>query len=150
MLRITKQADYALVLLAHFAAEGEGAVLTARELAEAAGLPLPTVGKVLKSLARGGLLRSTRGAGGGYHLARPAEAISVAAVIGVLDGPIALTECLGHEPGTCVLEAGCPTRGPWASVNRAIRETLERLPISEMSSRVAGRALHGATRASPP
>ena len=70
MLRITKEADYGIVLLSHFAAGGDGSVHTARDLAEQAHLPLPMVGKILKSLARNGLLLSLRGVHGGYRLAR--------------------------------------------------------------------------------
>src|SRR5687768_7148720 len=112
MLRITKQADYALVLLTQFASGGDGQVHTARELAGVAALPLPTVSKILKSLARGGLLSSLRGVNGGYRLARSAQAISVADVIGAIDGPIAFTECLSEDGGpvdTCAIRTSCPT-----------------------------------------
>ena len=81
--------------------------------------------KILKGLARAGLLVSHRGAKGGYGLARPAHAISVADIIVALEGPIALTACIEHGPGECEIEALCPARANWQRINDAIREALE-------------------------
>jgi FeS assembly SUF system regulator len=137
MLRITKETDYAIVLLTRFAGAGEGAVLAARDLASATHLPQPMVGKILKSLSRGGLLASIRGVHGGYRLARRPEEVSVAEVIAAIEGPIALTQCLGHDahvPGldACALEPSCPTRPHWSRINLAIRDALERLPLADL------------------
>ncbi|HEV8629360.1 MAG TPA: Rrf2 family transcriptional regulator, partial [Thermoanaerobaculia bacterium] len=90
MLRITKQTDYGIVLLSLMATEPERQ-FNAPELAAEAQLPLPTVSKILKLLARDGLLVSHRGVKGGYGLSRPPGAITVAAIIGSLEGPIAIT-----------------------------------------------------------
>jgi Rrf2 family protein len=79
------------------------------------------------------LLVSHRGVGGGFALAREPERISVAEVIAALEGPIAITECLGEVPGTCELEAGCPVRSNWDRINRVVREALEGLSIAEMA-----------------
>jgi FeS assembly SUF system regulator len=136
MLRITRQADYALVLLTQFASGGQGVVHTARELAEHAALPLPTVSKILKALARGGLLSSLRGVNGGYRLGRSAQAISVADVIGAIDGPIAFTECLSEspDPGTpCAIRPSCPTHTHWVRINRVVADALAHLPLAEVA-----------------
>ena len=69
MFRMTKLTDYGIVLLTHFAAHDDQVAHTARELALETRLPLPTVGKLLKQLSRGGLLASQRGTKGGYSLA---------------------------------------------------------------------------------
>jgi len=133
MLRMSRITDYGIVLLTHLAAAdaaGTG-VHNARELAERAGLPLPVVSKILKALTREGFLLSHRGARGGYALARPAESISVAAVIDALEGPIALTEC-GTQPGACDRESSCAVREPWQQINRAVRDTLEQVRLSEL------------------
>jgi FeS assembly SUF system regulator len=135
MLRITRQADYALVLLTRFAREGEGGVHTARELSEQAGLPLPTVSKILKSLARGNLLSSLRGANGGYRLARAAEAISVADVIAAIDGPIAFTQCLSEAETaeTCAIQPSCPTHAHWSRINGVVADALASLSLAEVA-----------------
>ena len=131
MLRMSRLTDYGIVLLTHLAARPDDAVHNARELAERAGLPLPVVSKLLKRLAREGFLHSQRGAKGGYALARPAEQISVAAVIDALEGPIALTDC-GTHPGACKRESSCVVRAPWQQINRTVRESLEGVRLSEL------------------
>ena len=123
MLRISKLTDYGIVLLAHFARRAPGSTCNARELAEATGLPFPVVGKVLKTLAQAGLLVSHRGAKGGYTLARPPGAISVAEMIEALEGPIALMAC-SAGPGHCEQESICCVRDPWQTIHGAIRGAL--------------------------
>ena len=141
MSRIT---DYGIVLLTHLAAEtpessapgvpqGDTAIQNARELAAQAGLPLPVVSKILKTLARQGFLISHRGARGGYELARPPEEISVAAIIDALEGPIALTECGIEMHGACARESRCAVRQPWQQINRELRKTLERVRLSDLA-----------------
>ena len=131
MLRITKQTDYGIMLLAHLADLPPDSVVSARDAASWAGLSLPMVSKILKSLARSGILESQRGVAGGYRLVRPASEIRVADVIRALEGPISMVECMGH-PGQCGQETICPARVNWARINREIERALERIPLSEM------------------
>ncbi len=131
MLRMSRLTDYGIVLLAHLAEAGREELHNARELAAGTELPLPAVSKILKGLARGGLLVSHRGVKGGYALARAPERISVAQVIDVLEGPIALTECSAH-PGTCAQESSCRVRDPWQRINQAVRETLARVTLADL------------------
>jgi FeS assembly SUF system regulator len=133
MLRISRQTDYALVLLTRFVEEEGAPPRNARDLAEATGIPLPTVSKVLKSLCRNGLLASTRGVNGGYRLAASADVISVAQVIAAIDGPIALTECLTQEVDPCGIRSGCPTHDRWAEINAAVARALEGLSLRRLS-----------------
>jgi len=93
MLRITKQTDYGIVLLSRMAAEPDR-LFNAPELSAEAQLPLPTVSKILKLLARDGVLASHRGVHGGYSLARPPRQITVDQIVGSLEGRIAMTECV--------------------------------------------------------
>ena len=81
MLRMTRQADYAIVLLTYFAHHPTVAVYNARDLAGHVHLPEPMVGKILKLLAKSGLLSSLRGVKGGYRLTRAPEGISVAEIV---------------------------------------------------------------------
>jgi FeS assembly SUF system regulator len=132
MIRMTKQSDYGLVLLTHFARH-EDELHSAVELAHHANLPLPMVGKILKILSREGILTSNRGARGGYKLARRSAEITVAQILQALEGPIAITECLDATHAHCEYEPGCPTRANWQVVNRAIRQALERISLAEMA-----------------
>lgn len=133
MLRITKQTDYAILLLLRLVQLGPEALLSARDGARWSGLSFPMVSKILKSLAREGILRSQRGVGGGYGLARDHAAISVADVIRALEGPIGIVEC-SVEPGRCDHEPCCPARVNWVRINREIENALDRVPIGEMIS----------------
>ena len=131
MLRITKEADYGIMLLAYFAERPSGAIHTARKAAAGSGLPLPMVSKILRTLAREKVLASRRGAAGGYYLDRSPDQTSVADVIRALEGPISLVQC-GSDPGVCEQEPVCPTRINWVRINREIERALECVAISEM------------------
>ena len=133
MLRLTKLTDYGIVLMAYIAFDESDRAQTARDLAELSGLPLPTVSKVLKSLGRGGLLTSHRGKNGGYTLARQAESISVAEMLEVLEGPLALTDCSTDATAACEIEPSCPVKNNWRLINSAVREALSQVKLSEMS-----------------
>ena len=141
MLRITKESDYAFVLLVHMASGPEHKSYTAKDLAAETHLPAPMVGKVLKLLARASILTSHRGTHGGYELARAADAITAADVVEALEGPIRVTQCT-HEAGRpCAVELHCRLRGCWLRINAAICTALEALTLAEMAledSRSAG------------
>lgn len=142
MLRITRQTDYGIVLLTRFAQGPTAAVRNAPDLAHETGLPAPMVSKILKILARAGLLTSQRGAAGGYRLARAPEAIHVAEIVTALEGPIAMTECLTGDTGCCSIEGSCPSRPNWARINQAIAAALEDVHLSDMVPRAPFPALH--------
>jgi len=133
VLKLSKLADYATVLMTAVANEC-AQTLTGQILAERTHIPLPTVAKLLKVLARGGLLESVRGAHGGYRLARSAERITIADIINALEGPIAVTACSSHG-GECSLETDCATRANWRLINTAIRGALEAVTLAQMAQR---------------
>jgi len=133
MLRISKMTDYATVILAHLASD-EASRRTAVELAELTSIGVPTVSKLLKELQRAGLVASTRGAHGGYALARPAGSISAADIIDAVEGPVGLTECSSH-PGQCGLESSCRVGHSWQRVNTAIRRALGDVTLSQLIGR---------------
>jgi FeS assembly SUF system regulator len=132
MIRITRETDYGIVLLAHMARNRELS-FSAASLAKEESLPLPMVSKILKILARAGLLASQRGAHGGYSLARDPEAISAAEIIGALEGPIAMTECSSDLPSTCVHQGHCSVSSHWHRINSAVRKALDNISLNEMS-----------------
>lgn len=135
MLRISKLTDYGTVVLACLAST-PGQRLTATEVAERTRLALPTVSKLLKSFHRAGLLTSTRGVRGGYQLARPAAAISAAAIIDAIEGPVAITECSGQH-STCAHEVSCSTGSAWQRINGAIRRSLDEISLAQLSGQEA-------------
>jgi FeS assembly SUF system regulator len=135
VLRIGKLTDYATSVMTLLAAE-PGALLSASDLAQRSRLELTTVSKLMKLLAAGGLVESRRGANGGYRLARPAEAISVADIVAAMEGPIGVTECSLHD-GLCDHESHCGTRGNWRRISEAVEQALRAIRLSDMASGVA-------------
>jgi FeS assembly SUF system regulator len=131
MLRVTKLADYGIIILTRLARQGTTNCNT-RDIAAESRLPLPVVSKILKLLARHGLLTSHRGIKGGYSLARKPEEVTLAQIIRALEGPIAVTECTDSIHGECGLEMGCPVRGNWHRINLAINQALETITLAEM------------------
>lgn len=132
MLRISKIMDYGTLVLTYMAGCPER-LCSAPELARALGLNPPTVSKVLKLLGRHELVRSVRGAQGGYTLSRPAAQISIAQVIDALEEqPFGLTECTA-VPGSCDFEAGCNLRDNWQRINAIVRRTLEDVSVADMA-----------------
>ena len=132
MIRLNRLTDYAVVVLSQMGRDPDRVHTTAR-LAEDSAVPLPTVSKLMKQLARAGLVTSRRGAAGGYVLSRPAAQITVVEVITALEGPIALTACVDGAVDHCDVEALCAMRGNWNKVNRAIETALASVSLADMS-----------------
>jgi FeS assembly SUF system regulator len=131
MFKLGKLTDYGTVVMTALAARPE-ALRNAHELADETHVAAPTVSKLLKQLAKSGLVESIRGAHGGYRLARSPDRITVAEVVCALEGPIALTQCSGHEGG-CSIESHCGVRGNWRLINSAIRQALESVTLAQMA-----------------
>ncbi len=130
MLRISKLTDYGTVVLVHLAAQ-QDTVCSAADVAQATGIALPTVSKLLKSLARAELVTSTRGASGGYRLARAPQDISAASVIDALEGPVSITECSATD-SNCNFEDVCSVGSAWQRINVAIRRALEDVSLVDL------------------
>ncbi len=131
MIRINRETDYAIGILTRMARDPQRRY-TAPALAEARGLPLPVVGKILKTLVHGGILVSYRGAKGGYGLARAPHSMSVAEIIAVLEGPIALTECVEEGVDACQYGDHCTVSTNWSHINRVVRQALEGISLADM------------------
>jgi FeS assembly SUF system regulator len=132
MIKVSRLADYAVVVLATMS-RGERAVHSATAIAQQSRLPEPTVSKVLKALAKGDIVTSLRGAGGGYRMNGTAATITVADIIVAVDGPIALTSCVEKaEESSCAHACYCPVRGRWDEVSFAIRHALEGVTLADM------------------
>jgi len=131
MLRMTKLADYGVVLLSEMAGSPNDS-FTPADLEKRVGIPKPTISKLLKQMTAGGLLISQRGKHGGYRLSGNPEEVNLAQVLNVLEGPLAVTAC-SAGPGLCQLEQGCTIRRNWQQINRAIYQGLEQLSLAAMA-----------------
>lgn len=131
MLRMSRLADYGSLLLTYMARNRDGH--TANSLAADTGVPLPTVSKILKMLAKAGIVQSQRGVNGGYRLARDPEVITLTEILRALDGPIALTECGSTAECSCQLEPACQTQSHWKRINDAFVQVLGGVTLKELS-----------------
>lgn len=141
MLQISRMADYAVLLVATMAATPH-TKHTAPLLALETGLGEATVSKILKLLTRHGVLTSTRGAAGGYALARPPAQVSMATVVAAIDGPIALTWCCnggGNKSFSAAVAAPCPitdfchVQHHWAHINKVVVQALEQVSVQDIA-----------------
>lgn len=132
MFRLSKLADYATVLMASLS-QDEGGKLSAQALAERTRLEAPTVSKLLKQLAQADLVMSTRGASGGYRLARPAAEISIADIIAAIEGPLGMTECSIHS-GLCGRENYCTVSSNLRKISAAVEGALRAVTLVDMTA----------------
>ena len=131
-MRLTHLADYAVVIMTAAARREAGARLSASELAQETGVPLPTTQKLMGRLAAEGLLTSVRGAAGGYALARPAGEITLADIVEAVEGPIAMTVC-SEGRTDCALDAHCMVKPHMGVVGNAIRGALGAVSLTELA-----------------
>ena len=137
MLAFTKKTGYALVAITHLAHLDEGMVASAREIAETFGVPTSLLMNVLKELAAAGYVESVRGAHGGYRLAARPDAMTLADLVEVLEGPVRLAECItdegaGEAECTCEVMARCPVTDPVHRVQRRLNDFLKKVSLAEI------------------
>jgi Rrf2 family protein len=131
VLKLTKKADYALMAMKHLAEHANEGSRSAKDVADAYGIPPEALAKILQRLAKSGLLQSQHGINGGYVLARPAHTISAFEVIQAIDGPLFITSCVTVR-GECDQSDRCNIREPLRKVNDSIEAVLKRIKISHM------------------
>jgi Rrf2 family protein len=131
MLKLTKKADYALMAMKHLAEHAGPAALSAKDVADAYGIPPEALAKILQRLAKAGLLHSQHGIKGGYTLARAPHTISAFEVIQAIDGPLFITSCVTVR-GECGQSDRCNIREPLRKVNDSIEAVLRRIKVSHM------------------
>jgi Rrf2 family protein len=136
MLKLTKKADYGLMAMRHLAEHAHEGARSAKDVADAYGIPQEALAKILQRLVKAGLLRSQHGTNGGYTLARDAGMISAFEVIRAIDGPLFITSCVTVR-GECDQVERCNIREPLRRVSHSIEEVLRRITISEMKEEPA-------------
>ncbi len=132
-MQLTHLADYAVVMMTAAARREPSARLSATELAEETGVPLPTAQKLMQKLAAHGLLVGQRGAGGGYALARPIAEISLADIVEAVEGPIVLTMCADGVNHECALDSHCKVKPHMSIVGDAVRTSLKAVSLAQLA-----------------
>ena len=147
MFKVNKLTDYATVVLISIARSH--VVRSTQQISEKTGIPLPTVAKLMKNLNKAGLVKSQRGASGGYTLGRVPADITLADVIQAVEGPIALTACADTSDEHCNIQSVCPVQGRWNRVNTAVRAALADVTLADMVADISGSGVPPAVAAAP-
>jgi Rrf2 family protein len=140
-VKVSTRGDYAcraLLSLALHPSEGPTAV---RDIAERTGLPQPYLEQILLALKGAGLVRSKRGVGGGYVLARDPEDMTLGQIVSAVDGPIAVGD-FGepHQNGACEHEGQCALLHVWRDVGHHMRTHLDSFTLADMVRQAQGLA----------
>ena len=121
--------------------DGETGPTSVRDIAERTGLPQPYLEQILLALKGAGLVRSKRGVGGGYVLARTAEEIRLSEIVSAVDGPITLGDFgVPHEDGACDHEGQCVLLAIWNHAGEVMRRHLEGYTLADIAEVARGDA----------
>ena len=140
-MKVSTRGDYASRALLSLALHADGAGPTSvRDIAERTGLPQPYLEQILLALKGAGLVRSKRGVGGGYVLARPPAEVTLSQIVSAVDGPIVAGD-FGepHKNGACDHEGQCVLLSVWADVGEHMRQHLDSFTLADMVTRSQGR-----------
>src|SRR3984885_13437399 len=138
-MRVSTRGDYACRALLSLALHGGDTPTSVRDIAERTALPQPYLEQILLALKGAGLVRSKRGVGGGYVLARSPDDITLSQIVSAVEGPIVAGD-FGepHHNGACDHEGQCVLLAVWADVGEHMRRHLASFPLADMAQRALG------------
>lgn len=131
MLRLSKLTDYAL-LVTDYLAKRPDRLISMSDISKETHVPPATVRKILNRLLEAGIVRSVRGINGGYQLGGSPESISIAQVIGAMEGPLAMTEC-NQLGSSCSMECHCQLKGNWIQINQWVSNLLKSMTLADLA-----------------
>ena len=132
-LRVTTAVDYATRAMIYLACLPEGGLALRSEIAEAQHIPASFMAKILRSLVRARLLKSSRGVHGGFSLARPTDDVNLLEIVEAIEGPLSLINCV-PDPSGCAMSNDCPACSVWLAVQETIRDTLRATTLENLVS----------------
>ncbi len=138
MLHFNRKTEYALIAIEHMIrkAKSSEALTSTREVAKVYHIPYPILAKVLQKLAAKGLIKSVHGTKGGYVLAKAPTDISLATIVEVFEGPLAVAECFRDEKITCPQWDGCVIKSPLYELNHKIYSMLQNTSVADLRGNV--------------
>lgn len=134
MMELTRKGEYAIRGIIYLAQVPSGKVALISEIADATDVPQTFLAKILQSFAKIGIVKSYRGAGGGFVLGRPATKITLREVVEAVEGPIMPNRCLIGS-GTCDREGFCSVHAVWRQIQGKVEEILDDVTIAELAER---------------
>lgn len=139
-MQISRAGEYGVLGLLHLVRQPAGQPVMIDAVSRDEDIPKSFLAKIFQDLARSGILRSQRGAGGGFTLARPADGITILEVIEAIDGKIALQRCLGDAP-ECEKRDGCALCFLFEEAQDRLKEVFSRTTLAELERRQTTMAL---------
>jgi Rrf2 family protein len=138
MMRFSKKVEYALIALLYIANKNNGELTTARELSDKFDISLELIGKILQRLAKSGLILSVQGVKGGYYLSRSSNEIKISLVVKIIDGPIALTDCIAAgSPAICERGERCLIRKSMENIQSRWLNLLDQISLNDFQETYA-------------
>ncbi|MCW5980106.1 MAG: Rrf2 family transcriptional regulator [Bryobacteraceae bacterium] len=134
-MKLSAQEEYGLRCLLHLARCGDDQSLTIPEISRAEGLSVPNVAKLMRLLRMGGMVQSARGQSGGYSLARPANQITIGAIIDLLGGPLFGPSFCERHAGremACTHADDCSLRALWSSMQTMLATVLDKTTLQDL------------------
>lgn len=131
-VKISAKSRYALHLMLELAMQAEGENLSVKSVAESRGISEKYLEQIIPVLTRTGLIRSVRGAKGGYHLVKNPEDITVGLILRTVEGSIAPVSCLDDAVNQCARCDACVTLGLWAQVDQAISSVVDHVTLADL------------------
>ncbi len=133
-MKLSTRAQYGTRALLDIAIHSQGKLVQMKDVARRQQIPLPYLGHLITPLVGAGIIRSKRGGRGGISIARPLEEIRLSEVIQLLEGSMALVECV-NDPEYCPRFELCVTRDIWGELKRAMDEVLESTTLQDLVER---------------
>ena len=131
MMGLTRKGEYAIRGMIFLAAQPPKSLILIQEIAAATEAPVSFLAKIFQEFARSGLVRSTRGSGGGFTLARPPAEISRLQLVEIIEGPILPNRCL-QGGARCGHRNSCRVHDVWRRVQQQTVETLRQVTLAEI------------------
>lgn len=132
MLKLTRAGDYAVRAILYLAVQPDGDRCDREKMAQAQEIPLSFLSKILQRLTAAGIIRSYKGACGGFCLARPADSITLLEVVQAVEGPLALNACL-FDGETCHRRSTCPAHLVWADLQGEVKKALASVTFAQLA-----------------
>ncbi len=133
-MKLSTRARYGTRLLLDLALHQDHAPIPLKDIAKRQEISLQYLEHLVIPLAAAGLVRTLRGPGGGVSLAKPPARIKMSEVIGILEGSVALVECI-NNPETCTRSARCATRDIWGELSGAMNDILKSTTLEDLVAR---------------
>jgi len=131
MMELTRKGEYAIRGILYLARQPRGTVSLVGDIAQASEVPKTFLAKILREFVKVGLATSSRGTGGGFSLARPADCITLREVVEAVEGPIIPNRCL-LGTGTCERDVTCRVHPVWKKVRDQIVSVLDGVTLAEL------------------